>query len=118
MWGDRDGALQIDVPWDGHDIPESRWNRKRGYALVPMIPPEVRRGLRNGNGSRCRKHAASNDRKRFILWEVDEWSDTRLRSQPDRDPLLLEHLHGEMYIVLAQWDLTEIERMVMLGRRS
>jgi hypothetical protein len=29
------------------------------------------------------------------------------------DPLLLKHLGGPFYVVLAAWDLTDVERAVM-----
>jgi hypothetical protein len=78
----------------------------RGFALVPIIPPKVRNAVR------------FRDRETYILWEVEAWSDTPLESRPDRDPYLLRHLAGDAYAVLAEWDLTEMERMVMAGRRG
>ena len=73
-----------------------------GYALVPLIPAEHR-----PNGALRRYH---------ILWEVEEWSANRHRTEPDRDPYLLEHLAGSLYRVVAEWDLTDLERAVMRGR--
>lgn len=35
---------------------------------------------------------------------------------PPGDPLLLKHLAGTLYAVLAVWDLTELERAVFGGR--
>lgn len=75
-----------------------------GYALVPMVPPDVR-----GNRS-LEKH--------WILWEVEQWADQMIRMRPDRDPLLLRHLGGEAYAVVGQWDLTEVERAIMAGTRA
>lgn len=62
-------------------------------ALVPAIPPEhrPRRGL-------ARYH---------ILFDA-EWMLT-----PPRDPFLLRHLLGSLFVVVAKWDLTEVERMVL-----
>lgn len=78
---------------------------ERGWTLVPMIPPEVRVD-----------HPSSSDRERFILWEVEEWKDQRLGLQPPRDPMLIEPLGGDLYVVRAHWDLTDLERMIMRGR--
>lgn len=78
----------------------------QAYALVPMIPAEVRNRMK-GKVSEY-----------LILWEVEEWSDDPLRAEPDRDPLLLKHIAGDLYAVLDSWDLTDIERLVMRGRRS
>lgn len=73
-----------------------------GYALVPMVPPDHR-----PNGALRRYH---------ILWEVEKWSEMRHRTEPDRDPYLLELLGGSLYRVVAEWDLTDLERAVMRGR--
>lgn len=66
-----------------------------GRAVTPIIPPALRPagGLENY----------------WILWEA-AWHNV------PRDPFLLKHLHGHIYAVLAQWDLTEVERLV-LGTR-
>ena len=36
--------------------------------------------------------------------------------QTRRRAILLRHLGGDAYAVLAMWDLTELERLVMAGR--
>jgi hypothetical protein len=38
-----------------------------------------------------------------ILWEA-EW-----RNRPSRDPFLLEKINGNMYRILAAWDITPVE---------
>lgn len=76
------------------------------YALVPMIPAAVRAEIPRG----------TKDASCHILWEVEEWSDTPLGQQADRDPYLLRHLGGDLYIVLAEWDLSMLERAVMARR--
>jgi hypothetical protein len=73
-----------------------------GYALVPLVPPDVRRG-----------HDLS---RRFILWEVEQWSDAPLGAVPDRDPYLLQRIADDLYAVVGEWDLTEVERAVMRDR--
>ena len=69
-----------------------RWNR----ALVPTIPPSVR--------------PKSNLHRYRILWEA-EW-----QAVPPIDPILLHKLSGSLYVVLAMWDLSELERAVLAGR--
>lgn len=66
-----------------------------GRAVVPIIPASIR-----PKTSLERYH---------ILWEAD-WEVV------PRDPLLLRLIHGSMYAVLAQWDMTELERMVLSHR--
>lgn len=73
-----------------------------GYALVPMVPPNVL-------GRRI-------PREHFILWEVEQWSDVSIRALPDRDPYLLHRVADDLYAVVGEWDLTEVERAVMRDR--
>jgi hypothetical protein len=44
------------------------------------------------------------------LWEA-EW-----RRVAPRDPYLLRHVGGDIWVVLAAWDLTEVERAAMATR--
>lgn len=68
-------------------------NRNRhSRAVVPSIPP----GLMPA-GSLERYH---------ILWEA-EWESLPV------DPVLLRHLGRNLYVVLAQWGLTPLERAVL-----
>lgn len=68
-------------------------------AMVPHVPP----GLRPG-------HSLDNYQ---ILFEVEEWA-------PDptapRDPALLKHIGGDLYAVMATWDLSALEQSVLNGR--
>lgn len=85
-------------------IPErDDYMRLERYALVPMIPAEVRN----------EPHVSATLKKYHILWEVEEWSETPHGVIPDRDPLLLEHLLGDLYVVQGAWDLTDLERAIM-----
>jgi hypothetical protein len=99
--------------WDGRSMRNPQYNVgvavpgmlssvPDGYALVPIVPPDVRRS-----------HSLETH---FILWEVEQWSPTQIGARPDRDPYLLKHLGGDLYAVIAEWDLTDIERAVMAGR--
>jgi len=76
--------------------PAGSWPRAR--ALLPSVPPQFRP-----------KHHLRNY---HIMWEA-EWQPV-----PPTDPLLLKHLGGTLYVVLAQWDLTEVERAVLANRIS
>jgi hypothetical protein len=70
---------------------------ERASAVVPLIPP----GIRPRHGLR-RLH---------LLWEVESWS-----PEPPRDPALIRHVRGDLWAVLAVWDLTELERLVLAQR--
>mgnify|MGYP001563269002 CR=1 FL=1 len=61
--------------------------------MVPLIPPNLRPG-------------ETQLKKYWILWEAT-WEEA------PRDPMLLRHLAGDLYIVLAAWDLTDLERAAM-----
>lgn len=65
-------------------------------AMVPPVPPRFR-------------PSASLDNF-HILWEA-EW-----QRQAPIDPALLKHIGGDLYAVLAVWDLTELERSVLMRR--
>ena len=93
------GSLLINVPFQ-HPKPHEM---KTGFALVPMVPADVRP-----------KGALSNF---FVLWEVQAWASRAQVMQPDRDPYLLKHLAGDLYAVVAEWELTDLERAIMTGRR-
>lgn len=74
-------------------------HRYSGRALLPLIPVAHRpkRGIANYH----------------VLWEA-EW--TRV---PPRDPMLLRRIgKADMWVVVAAWDLTEIERAAMAGRMA
>jgi hypothetical protein len=93
------GTLPTDVP-EVYDTRRSRspWDGSM-RAMVPHVPP----GLRPG-------HSLDNYQ---ILFEVEEWA-----MDPDapRDPALLKHIGGDLYAVLATWDLTPLEQSVLNGR--
>lgn len=73
--------------WNG----ESEWR-----ALVPIIPAPIR---------------PAGDLSRFhVLFEA-EWQPVA-----PKDPLLLSRMSGSLYVILAAWDLTELERAVLAGR--
>lgn len=65
-------------------------------AMVPPVPPGLRPADKIGNY--------------HILFEA-EW-----KAEPPGDPALLKHIGGDLYAVLATWDLTELERTVLAGR--
>jgi len=72
-----------------------RWHPGEHRAVVPLIPAALlpKPDLRNYH----------------ILWEA-EWETV------PHDPLLLRHLHGALYAVLASWNLTPLEQAVLKGR--
>lgn len=74
-----------------------------GYSIIPMIPAEVR----------PKRFDAS---AHWVLWEVEEWAERSSRATPDRDPYLLRRLADDLWAVVAEWDLTDVERLVMSSR--
>lgn len=73
----------------------ANWHLYRDQkTVVPMVPPRLRP-----------KHDMGNY---WTLWEVESWT-----PNPSRDPMLLKHIGGALYVVLATWDLTDVERAVL-----
>lgn len=70
------------------------------YALVPSIPAD-----------KLPKFGRRDDW--HILWEVEQWFDKPQRMTAPTDPYLLKHIGGDLYAVLAEWDLTDVERLVL-----
>lgn len=65
-------------------------------AVVPLVPAQFR-----PDGDLSDYH---------LLWEP-VWEPV-----PPVDPILLKKISSKFYVVLAQWDLTEVERSVLTGR--
>jgi len=98
QWGNRGALVNRHTVRVRGIRPDSsrRWNS--GWTVVPIIPPRIR----------PRRHRLH---RRHILWEVEEWK----RGISPRDPALLRHIRGDLWAVLAVWDLTELERAVLAG---
>lgn len=78
--------------------PEPRFQMVSADAIVPLVPPHLRPTFALSNYD--------------ILFEAD-W---RPRVAP-RDPALIKRLGGDLFAVIAVWDLTELERAVIAGTR-
>jgi len=98
-WGDmgrmtKRTGLRVPLP----TLPFGQYSTGQHRAIVPIVPPQFRpekKGLHLYH----------------ILWEVDRWEEVPV------DPMLLKHLGGAMYAVLAVWDLTPMERSVLAETR-
>lgn len=80
--------------------PQSTWTTIEERELetnVPFIPPHI-----------APKGALD---KYYILFEVDEWKATAAVV----DPYLLQRLNDNTFIVLAEWDVSPVEAMIMRG---
>jgi hypothetical protein len=89
-------SSRIDFPPGSFEFPKTKWGAK---AQLPIIPINLRpkRGLENY----------------YVLWEA-EWTPV-----PPRDPYLLRRLgKSDLWLVVAMWDLTEVERAVMASRAN
>lgn len=88
-------TVRVAVPRPSSDVCGLK---NAGSTIVPIIPPRHRpkpRRLRHTH----------------ILWEVEEW-----KPVAPKDPALLRHIRGDLWAVLAVWDLTELERLVLTQR--
>ena len=81
-------------------LPNFGWNRNLSdrETIVPLVPAE--------------HHPNSSLRNYHILWEVEQdgWKPVPV---PPGDPLLLKRLSKNLFVVLAMWDLTELEKAVL-----
>jgi hypothetical protein len=94
------GSHSVRVRIAADDLPgDFRRSWRVGRAMVPLIPPRYRPSPRR------LRHC-------HILWEVEQWA-----MVAPRDPALLRHIRGDLWAVLAVWDLTDLERMVLSQRR-
>jgi hypothetical protein len=87
----------IRMDWDGlNDLRRGFKERYNYAATVPIIPVHLRpkRGIENYH----------------ILWEA-EWT-----KRYPVDPYLLRRFGGDAWLVVAAWDLTDVERAVMSQR--
>jgi hypothetical protein len=83
------------------NYPAGVWKVQR--APLPIIPPKLR--------------PADSLTRYCVLWEVaaDGWT-TVEPPRPPHDPMLLRPLgQAGLYAVVAHWDLTDVERMVLGG---
>lgn len=76
----------------------NQWS-KQLRAMVPNVPPALRPVAKLHNFT--------------TLFEVDKWEKA---PRPPGDPALLKHIGGELWAVLAIWDLTPLEQAVLSGR--
>jgi hypothetical protein len=76
--------------------------RLNAVATTPTIPQEFRPATRLSNY--------------HILWEA-AWRAQRTAPRAPRDPALLKHLGGDLWAVLAVWDLTPVEAAVLEASR-
>ena len=79
----------------------SEWRENYRYAVIPTIPAE---------------HYPKGSLERYyILWEVEQWHEASKLPVPPIDPFLLKRLSPNLFAVLAEWDLTPLERAVIRG---
>ena len=97
-----------DISQDDVTVPMGTWkfmldergevSRSSIKTKVPIIPARF-----------VPPHGLSNY---HILWEVEKWDVVT----PPRDPLLLKRVSPNVFVVLAAWELTDLERAVIRGR--
>jgi hypothetical protein len=91
----RDPGRRVKVPAGTFPTPR-RVTWQSWTAMVPTVPAPLRPSRRLSDY--------------FTLWDVD-W-----HLVPPEDPALLQHIGGDLYAVVAVWDLTPLERAVLAGR--
>lgn len=74
--------------------------------VTPMIPPRIAIAV----------SAKITPYHYHILFEAEYWASDPEPPRAPRDPILGRMLTPNMFAVYATWDLTELERKVLLGR--
>lgn len=92
--------LRVDVEIPKEFFPEWRSDRPIIETVTPIIPARIMNCLRSHNLENY-----------HILWEVPKWE-----IAPPKDPILLKRITPNMFLVLATWNLTKLERAVIRGR--
>jgi hypothetical protein len=95
-WSERDVEIR---KWPT-GITDLEWRKRSQYpitarALVPQVPPHLR---------------PENLKDYFILWEA-EW-----KAVAPVDPILLSRVNKDMYVIIAQWNLSELEQRLLENR--
>lgn len=83
----------FEIPWPNRAKYSKDWNLR---ALLPRIPPQYRPEPDKLSGY-------------HILWEAD-WTAI------PRDPYLLKRIGKDAFVVVAAWDLSEVELSVLRAR--
>lgn len=86
-----------------YHVPMDTFNRPRLTnqflrSAVPHIPPAIRPRTYLNNY--------------WILFEVESWTEYPV------DPFLLRHVHGSLYVVEAEWELTPLEAELLTALSS
>jgi len=91
------GISKVAFSWPAGAFPQPARGNWRAEAMVPLIPLPLRpkRGLQNYH----------------VLWE-SEWT-----GKVPFDPMLLRRIgRADLWLVVAAWDLTEVERAALATR--
>lgn len=88
---------------EAKSIGAQRWFKRTYAATVPEVPFHLRPDDLSAY---------------FILWEVPEWREAYYPTRAPADPLLLERIAHPIYVVIAQWDLTELEQKLLTAFRQ
>jgi hypothetical protein len=101
-WQDRGSPdPEIAARYDRYErskVDGNRWGGCCWRAMVPVVPPRFR--VRGWRGA-------------FVLFEA-EWAEHTPPAPVD--PALIQHLRGDLFVVLGVWDLTPLERAVLTER--
>lgn len=94
----------IELPSDTFEYPDLK-GELHWKTLAPMVPPRV---LTIASTKLTPKEY-------YILWEADEWSISK-PARPPGDPILGKLLTPNIFGIIATWNLTKLEQIILRGR--
>lgn len=98
------GEGDIKLPPETFEWTES--GKVRFKCASPIIPPRIA----------VQVSARIVPNRYHILFEPENWAESKEPPLPPRDPILGRMLTPNIFGVLATWDLTELERSILKGR--
>jgi hypothetical protein len=111
-WRDKEMSASFDINLPTNTFPKWKTElRKEVFekeATLKIIRPDIQTKT-----TICPPHLLPNGElsNYYLLWEVDKWNEVPVA----KDPFLLKRINSNAFIVLAEWDLTEVEQAVIRG---
>ena len=111
-WRDKEIPARFDVILPSNTFPEWKTQEQSPDVENWDFHPIIRRNIQTKTPI-CPPHLLPEGKldNYYILFEVDKWNEMPVA----KDPFLLKRINSNAFIVLAEWELTEVEQAVIRG---